>query len=35
MNIANKLDFEYDEVLDLKTQGLIRAACAVALGCPT
>jgi len=35
MNIGNRIDFEYEEVLDKKTQGLIRAACAVALGCPT
>ncbi len=35
MNIGKRIDFEYEEVLDVKTQGLIRAACAVALGCPT
>lgn len=35
MNIANKLDFEYEEVLDEKTRRLIQAACAVAVGCPT
>ncbi|PLX92380.1 MAG: hypothetical protein C0621_09630 [Desulfuromonas sp.] len=27
-------DFEYEEVLDLKTRELIRIACAVAVGCP-
>ena len=35
MNILNKVDFEYEEVLDVKIQGLIRAACAVAVGCPS
>jgi len=35
MNIGNRINFEYEEVLDKKTQGLIRAACSVALGCPT
>lgn len=30
-----EIPFEYEEVLDAKTQGLVRAACAVALGCPT
>lgn len=28
------LDFEYEEVLDVKTRELIRLACAVAVGCP-
>lgn len=28
------LDFEYTEVLDLKTRELIRVACAVAVNCP-
>jgi alkylhydroperoxidase/carboxymuconolactone decarboxylase family protein YurZ len=28
------LDFEYEEVLDVKTRELIRVACAVAVGCP-
>lgn len=28
------LDFEYAEVLDLKTRELIRVACAVAVNCP-
>ena len=27
-------DFEYEEVLDIKTRELIRVACAVAVGCP-
>jgi alkylhydroperoxidase/carboxymuconolactone decarboxylase family protein YurZ len=27
-------DFEYEEVLDVKTRELIRVACAVAVGCP-
>jgi len=27
-------DFEYEEVLDLKTRELIRVGCAVAVGCP-
>jgi hypothetical protein len=35
MDIGTKISFEYEDVLDPKTQGLIRAACAVALGCPT
>jgi len=35
MNIGAKINFEYEEVLDLKMQGLIRAACSVALGCST
>lgn len=34
-NIGKRIEFEYEEVLDPKTQGLIRAACAVAVGCPT
>jgi alkylhydroperoxidase/carboxymuconolactone decarboxylase family protein YurZ len=29
------LDFDYEEVLDLKTRELIRVGCAVAVGCPT
>jgi alkylhydroperoxidase/carboxymuconolactone decarboxylase family protein YurZ len=29
------LDFEYEEVLDLRTRELIRVGCAVAVGCPT
>jgi alkylhydroperoxidase/carboxymuconolactone decarboxylase family protein YurZ len=28
------LDYEYSEVLDLKTRELIRVACAVAVNCP-
>jgi alkylhydroperoxidase/carboxymuconolactone decarboxylase family protein YurZ len=28
------LDYEYPEVLDLKTRELIRVACAVAVNCP-
>lgn len=36
MNIKKKiLDFEFEEVLDVKTRELIRIACAVAVGCPT
>jgi alkylhydroperoxidase/carboxymuconolactone decarboxylase family protein YurZ len=37
MKIRKKLfaDFEYEEVLDLKTRELIRVGCAVAVGCPT
>lgn len=27
-------DYEYEEVLDLKTRELIRVGCAVAVGCP-
>jgi alkylhydroperoxidase/carboxymuconolactone decarboxylase family protein YurZ len=27
-------DYEYEEVLDVKTRELIRVACAVAVGCP-
>jgi len=34
-NIGERIKFEYTEVLDAKTQGLIRAACAVVAGCPT
>jgi hypothetical protein len=34
-NIGKRIDFEYEEVLDAKTQGMIRAACAVVAGCPT
>lgn len=34
-NIGMRIDFEYEEVLDAKTQGMIRAACAVVAGCPT
>jgi alkylhydroperoxidase/carboxymuconolactone decarboxylase family protein YurZ len=29
------LDYEYEEVLDVKTRELIRVGCAVAVGCPT
>lgn len=28
------LDFEFTEVLDVKTRELIRVACAVAVNCP-
>jgi alkylhydroperoxidase/carboxymuconolactone decarboxylase family protein YurZ len=28
-------DFEYEEVLDIRTRELIRVGCAVAVGCPT
>ena len=28
------LDYDYTEVLDLKTRELIRVACAVAVNCP-
>lgn len=36
MNIKKKiLDFEFEEVLDVKTRELIRVGCAVAVGCPT
>jgi hypothetical protein len=35
MNIGSRINFEYEEVLDRKTQGLIRVACSVALSCPT
>ena len=34
-NIGARIDFQYDEVLDSKTQGLIRIGCAVVAGCPT
>lgn len=35
MNIRKKFfDFEYSEVLDIKTRELIRVACAVAVHCP-
>ena len=34
-NIGDNIDFEYEDVLDKKTQGLIRAACSVVAGCPT
>lgn len=35
MQIRKKiLDFEYQEVLDLKTRELIRVGCAAAVGCP-
>jgi len=27
-------NFEYEEVLDVRTRELIRVACAVAVGCP-
>ena len=30
----NILDFEFTEVLDVKTRELIRVACAVAVNCP-
>ena len=29
------LDYEYEEVLDVKTRELIRVACAIVTGCPT
>lgn len=35
MNIGQKIDFEYEEVLDKKTWRLIQAGSAVAAGCPT
>ncbi len=28
------LDFEFEEVLDIRTRELIRVACAVAVNCP-
>ncbi len=28
------LDYEYEEVLDIKTRELIRVACAISVGCP-
>ncbi len=31
---ARFLDYEYEEVLDLKTRELIRVGCAVAVNCP-
>jgi alkylhydroperoxidase/carboxymuconolactone decarboxylase family protein YurZ len=35
MNIRKKMfDYEYAEVLDVKTRELIRVGCAVAVGCP-
>lgn len=34
-NIGKRINFEYEEVLNAKTQGMIRAACAVVAGCPT
>ncbi len=35
MKVRKKiLDFEYEEVLDVKVRELIRVACAVAVGCP-
>jgi len=35
MNIRKKVfDYEYEEVLDVKTREMIRVACAVAVGCP-
>ncbi len=35
MNMRKKVfDYEYEEVLDVKTRELIRTACAVAVGCP-
>jgi hypothetical protein len=34
-NIGSRIDFQYEEVLHLKTQGLIRIGCAVVAGCPT
>ena len=30
----NVVDFQYEEVLDMKTRELIRVGCAVAVGCP-
>jgi len=35
MNIGQRIDFEYEEVLDEKTRRLIQAGSAVAAGCPT
>ncbi|ACM22110.1 hypothetical protein Geob_3772 [Geotalea daltonii FRC-32] len=36
MNIRKKiLDYEFEEVLDVKTRELIRIGCAVAVGCQT
>lgn len=35
MRSRNKiLDFQFTEVLDIKTRELIRVACAVAVNCP-
>lgn len=35
MNIRKKVfDYQYQEVLDVKTREMIRVACAVAVGCP-
>lgn len=35
MKIRKKLfDYEYTEVLDVRTRELIRVGCAVAVGCP-
>ena len=34
-NIGDRVKFEYREVLDARTQGLIRIGCAVVAGCPT
>ena len=35
MNIRKTFfDFEYNEVLDMRTRELIRVACAVAVRCP-
>jgi hypothetical protein len=34
-NIGARIDFQYEEVLDSKTQGLIRIGAAVVAGCPT
>lgn len=35
MNIRKKFfDFDYPEVLDIKTRELIRVACAIAVQCP-
>lgn len=31
----NILDYEFEEVLDVKTRELIRVGCAVAVGCAT
>ena len=36
MKIRKKiLDYEYEEVLEVKYRELIRVGCAVAVGCPT
>lgn len=29
-----EVPFEYEEVLDAKTQGLVRVAASIAVGCP-